>query len=371
INRRMFESILRDQTRGIDFSFYYYFIKQYNLSRDNNGMIIFNDDFDFNTSTKKESLFIDAILAAIKKHDLLKNFLHLIEYEFQFSFKRSSSILAGKKYYDLAFPKLNIVLEIDEKHTDDQKENDEMKDSYAKINDMVIIRVVIEDFAKDRNFEEDILNNEIFADKLDEIFDTIIASLFSKHIKVAQRYIVDGCHKSLIKTRDTISKELEKCNKQLQNKSLDSNDMNYYKNIKIELIEKIDTLNTIIDKESISTNFGFKKYFELKYNFDNKNELIHIDILKNIKLIDSDQSILEFKKFIYLHDIALEFYDNLYDYNKIQISSLRFTWNELLKITALFKHSVDSIKLMTLYYLLEVEKSFTYIHKKIKMFNDS
>src|SRR6476620_6966566 len=141
VTRKDFEELIYTMTSGYDYPSFDYLIIKHDLKLDSNNMIIFTKEFPFNNKIKKEALFIWNILYNIKVHPLLCNFLDIIIHDLQI--KCESHLIKDKKKmkYDLAFPKLNIIVEIDENHRSNVFKNDVIKNVIANMNGYALFRL--------------------------------------------------------------------------------------------------------------------------------------------------------------------------------------------------------------------------------------
>ncbi|MGL5936535.1 MAG: hypothetical protein ACRCZI_13055 [Cetobacterium sp.] len=191
ITKSEIDRFFLELTKGRDFYTFRYFIKNLELERDSNHMIRFTRGFPYLNSTKDEALLIDCILENIRQHPVLGQFKNEIHIKLQFNFPRNklSGILKGKRTFDLAFPDLGVLVEIDEKHKKSERSNDELKSSYVKINGMVLFRIKLDDIlsakrcGRGKSFSDKVFNNPDIKKILDDILSTLLTALCIKEKK--------------------------------------------------------------------------------------------------------------------------------------------------------------------------------------------
>ncbi|MGL5936427.1 MAG: hypothetical protein ACRCZI_12500 [Cetobacterium sp.] len=376
----MMDELFRHPTRGKDFPMFEYFVKKYKMQHDRNEVIMFNNNYHFDKNVRKEALFVNVILRNIAKHPILGKFLNKIEYQLQYSFRRSTLVKSGTKLYDIAFPKLGIIIEIDENHTDAESTNDAIKDSYVRINGMIIFRLSLKSFIPQHVVRRDdmVLNVDILSKFLDDLLSMMQAALFSYDINAINKFIVDKCKERVNELKDKVSEYKEDLEKSLKiyNKKVakypKSTKINFYKK-EISILEKNlkesnKLLNILsnIGSEHISdiNTIGFDEYFSLKYNFENFGTLIPANILIDLQLFkETNKS--ELKRILVLHNIIDLISDDL------EIKNIELTWDQFRFVVTFVDHSDIISKKRTIFYLNIVEEYFGYLHKEIKRYTDA
>lgn len=360
-----FEFFMRCETRGIDFRNYEYFINKYELERDNNGTIIFTEDFPFDLRIKKEALIIDTILYRIKIHPVLGLFLDKIKYMLQYKFRRSQVIKAGTKLYDIAFPELGIIVENDENHDSSVADNDDLKTSYVKINGMILMRLNLKEIigTSEKNFGSRIYNSGLFGKFLDDLMSMIQAALFATNIEVVNRYILDKCKENITTLRDSVQENNEIFSQELLNNN----------NSIIKETHKINSqllyvLNEMLENEDSVPNVGFEKYFKIKNDYIKENKLVKASFLVKMKVFLKDK-IFDAKRILALYKIIKVDIEEHFDFNSIDLDEVYLTWDQIRFIVSIIKHNNENIKNMTLYYLNTVEELFGFIHGEINKYN--
>ena len=140
LNIKEFADFLNKMTHGKDFINFHFLIKFYNLNLDDNGMIIFTDEFRY-SSIKEEALYIWWIINSIKTHSMFSKYPDLLSYCFQNKLENGILPSARNFKYDLIFNKLGIALEVDESHHDEiakQRDNDLVKKSLCRLHGTLI-----------------------------------------------------------------------------------------------------------------------------------------------------------------------------------------------------------------------------------------
>ena len=238
-------------------------------------MISFTKDFPYLTDFKYEPLFIDCIIENIRQHPILGHFKNEIHMKLQFNFAKNKLIKKGKKLYDIAFPDLGVIIEIDENHNISTNKNDNLKSSYVKLNGMILFRISVKEILskkrqRKKSIGEKLYNSPILTKKLDEIISTLLAAFCIKEKKVMQYFIINECKKYITEFRDSIQCRVEKYNHELI--KANENQKEIINTTIYDYIEILDTLNDILNDDS--TTAGFTKYFNMKYLCSDNKSMI-------------------------------------------------------------------------------------------------
>jgi hypothetical protein len=374
-----FVEFLKFQTRGDDYVNYEYLIKYYNLKMDDNDMIVFTEQFQFDNNIKKEALFVWGILNSIKNDEFLSKYQHIIKKDLQTKF--TVNLLNNKMgvEFDLCFKDLNITVEIDEAHTDKKViANDEIKSSMMKLNGFNLIRLDFQQIHKGTSIKGNIndlmYNNQYYKQFLTNLKSMLLNALLQKYVIVRRDYIM----KLYLATRnEKLSKISKAMNKNIQ-------DIIKYKELcqNAESIEKYEELYknlTTVNEDYIFNNELMEKYLKL-YNddkassdFDKLFELkaqSQSSVDKNTITFFNIAIVLDYKTYqhdelkLYLRKIGI-----ITDYT-IDIKDILISWKELSIVITESEKSFDIKKLLIQYYI-EIEESYEKIINMIKTHTDA
>lgn len=353
--------------KGRDFYTFRYFIKTHNLERDSNHMISFTKDFPYLTDFKYEPLFIDCIIENIRQHPILGHFKNEIHMKLQFNFAKNKLIKKGKKLYDIAFPDLGVIIEIDENHNISTNKNDNLKSSYVKLNGMILFRISVKEILskkrqRKKSIGEKLYNSPILNKKLDEIMSTLLAAFCIKEKKVMQYFIINECKKYITEFRDSIQCKVEKYHTELI--KADENNKEMIRRIFNDFTKNLNVINDILDEKSLS---NFTNYFELKYNSINNNKSIPATVFTTFEIFKY-QHIDELKYMLISYNIINKHVDIL---ESVHINDIFLSWQQFGLIISILEHKNAIIKQRTLYYYNNIERAFDTYHDMIKKYVES
>lgn len=364
VTEAMFIELLMMQTEGYEYPTFEYFILKYKLKFDDNHMIIFTDQFPFDKRIKKEALFIWGILNYIRNDPFLGQFKNLIEFECQTKIG-SNYVLAKSKMYDLCFPKLRIVVEIDENHQDannnyrttELKTNDTLKNAIIRQHGLNMARLnfqAIYEFKREIpngiNVNKYINNSEIYAMFLKDLSEMLKGSLMKEHYMVRKEF-------NKFEYRNTLDQQMEIIDSELAGLQLRDKSVITDKKIDIKMTYK-GSLQLLINGLESSE---FITLFELKdksKKANGRNVINFTDIKRLMKDINDD--VEDFTLFLC--------YNNMMD-NEDNIESIRVSWKQLCKIIIHYGKK-NSLRDLLIAYYLEVEDTYEKIIALMNKYTD-
>lgn len=375
-----FINLLNTQTEGYEYLSFEYYILKHNLKFDSNHMIIFTNEFPFNNKVKKEALFIWGIINALRNHELIGPYIDL--FNLQSTYETNFIESHRRKKFDMEFPYLNIVIEIDENHIAKKiKKNDALKTTLVAMNGNILLRMNFQKIDKRKlkngdNFNISMLNSKYYKEFLNELYDAIIASLLNNDVSFRRNYIFHLFDKSLHIQASTIEKNMV-----LNNRNITSlaEKIKTYKQQKRknELRKQIADLHNIQEinlkslndlKETIEfikTDTNFIKLFELKQKYrsriiGNKNIPV-VEILDILNIRTEDHFFKDFMTFLYSNKIISIYYAS--------IQSIYISWKELGIIINGYHNNVKLSTTLILYYF-ELEESYEDVISRIHSHTD-
>lgn len=380
ITEKIFYKLLRMQTEGCEYYTFEYYIMKFQLKTDTNQMIIFTEKFPFDSKIKKEALFIWGIFNYIKHHPILKNFLHYIIYTFQERVGLGSCDTKNKEY-DVCFPSLQIVIEIDENHVDDNY-NDILKNAIMKQNGLNLIRLNFqkiyadgnigkEEIAEGNNANAYLLNSDYYKKFLTDLSYTFINALLKNYSDVRTFYIMHLFRQMLSQRMNdidiTIQNNLTKISifeDKMRMASLSNTDYeilyrlreNVQKSVKynIKYRKKVQRLTDGL------TQPDFINLFQLKDKCKKTNYgkvITYNDVTRIVKISDK----VEFIVFLCENGII----DNI----DVNIEDILISWKDMCIIISKLQIKAELQELLFLYYL-EVDESYEKIITRMNMHTD-
>lgn len=380
ITEKIFYKLLRMQTEGCEYYTFEYYIMKFQLKTDTNQMIIFTEKFPFDSKIKKEALFIWGIFNYIKHHPILKNFLHYIIYTFQERVGLGSCDTKNKEY-DVCFPSLQIVIEIDENHVDDNY-NDILKNAIMKQNGLNLIRLNFQkiyadgnigkgEIAEGNNANAYLLNSDYYKKFLTDLSYTFINALLKNYSDVRTFYIMHLFRQMLSQRMNdidiTIKNNLTKISTfedKMRMDSLSNTDYeilyrlreNVQKSVKynIKYRKKVQRLTDGL------TQPDFINLFQLKDKCKKTNYgkvITYNDVTRIVKISDT----VEFIAFLCENGII----DNI----DVNIEDILISWKDMCIIISKLQIKAELQELLFLYYL-EVDESYEKIITLMNMHTD-
>jgi hypothetical protein len=378
IDQATFVELLRYQTYGADYVNFDYLVKYYNLELDNNNMIIFIDKFPFDKRICKEALFVWSILKNIDKNANFSQFSpECFKFKLQNMLEYEDLSDIRKMKYDLCFPNLDIIIEIDEKHIDEGTIiNDYKKDCLMQISGFNFTRLnfqkIYKGDLKDDTANAKMLNSDYYSKFLNDLCDRITNSLLHKSQSIRQHYIMkffkdslknDGHNIMLLikkyqddKSRMYIDLEIS------QNEKDSEKILKAIKKLDSKIYDSILFLEDIRERlDNISEKSDFIKLFEMKEESKQKKNTIPFKkVIKLLKVASND--ITKFKLFLYKQRI-IEDIDQPND-------TIFFTWIQLNLVISWYD-STNSIKKNLQLYFAQVETNYEIIIDLIEKHNAS
>lgn len=297
------DKFLRYQTVGKDADNYIYLTKSYQMDFDKNFAPVFTNAFPFDNDVKKEAFFIFAILNFIKNDPIIGKYYEYIIHNLQTKFALEFLPDAENQRYDLCFPDLNIVIEIDENHQIDDV-SDDVKNKMMRLNGFYLMRLDFKKIHSGRiktDINDKIYNNVYYGEFLKELKNRILIALLKNHSDVRQFYIIFLLNESLVKELKSITNTMND-NVILKDKLFkpvfDSKESyNTYKNIVLSINLNIELRKKIIDiLSNINSSKDFINLFNLKDKCKNANYTNVITYTEMYSLLRiSSKQITEFK----------------------------------------------------------------------------
>src|SRR6476661_848844 len=263
VSQKEFEDVIMTLTTGSDYPSFDYMVIKYDLKIDNNNMIIFTEEFPFNNKIKKEPLFIWSILNSIKNHPLLCNFLDKLKPKLQSNCESDLIASNHKMEYDIHFPELDIIVEIDENHKSNVFYNDIVKNIISSMNGYVLFRLDFQKIYCDITYKDGkriyygkgeirdeiankyLLNSEYYAEFIKFLTDNICYSLLSRLNSFRENYILYLLDISL---NEKIKELEETINYNISKKDSYDKLINENKNLATEYLSNIKEITWIIEK---------------------------------------------------------------------------------------------------------------------------
>jgi hypothetical protein len=368
ITEKIFYKLLRMQTEGCEYYTFEYYIMKFHLKTDMNQMIIFTEKFPFDNKIKKEALFIWGIFNYITHHPILKKFLHYIIYTFQERVGLGSCDTKNKEY-DVCFPSLQIVIEIDENH-DENNYNDILKNAIMKQNGLNLIRLNFQkiytddnigkgEILEDKDANAYLLNSEYYKKFLTNLSYTFINALLKNYSDVRTFYIMHLFRQMLSQRIDDIDITIQNNLKKISTFE-DKMRMPILSNTDYEILYR---LRENIQK-SISYNIKYRKkvqrltdgltqpnfieLFQLKDKCKKANYgkvITYTEIVKLVKISDKVAFI------VFLCETGI--IDNI----DVNIEDILISWKDMCIIISKLQIKAELQELLFLYYL-EVDESY-------------
>ena len=365
ISEDVFVKYLRVQTLGADFVNYDYLIRYYGIVLDDNLMPIFTEEFPFDNKIKKEALFVWNIRRSIKMDKHLRNFNQdYFEIKLQSKIESDDISELKKMSFDMHFNLLDIIIEIDENHTN-VKENDDIKNSIMQQNGILYKRMDFQkiytgDIKKDANVNVEILNNTYYTEFIKDLIHVLTYKLLKKNKKVREYFVmhyfkdslIDKCSelspiiRNDIDNKALLENELVLCDVDDRENYLveiKNNDYNIKKNTKLWNLY-ISYIDNLLDSSNFISMFNFKD--RCKKNIDMKI-ISFEEIIILLDVMPSNN--IPFKKF--LLDIGIITKFNVID------EDITLNWSEL-SLLILKYECKDDLKALLQLYFIGVEKSY-------------
>ena len=368
------------QTEGCEYYTFEYYIMKFNLKTDINQMIIFTEKFPFDNKIKKEALFIWGIFNYIKHHPILKNFLHYIIYTFQERVGLGSCDTKNKEY-DVCFPSLQIVIEIDENHIEDNY-NDILKNAIMKQNGLNLIRLNFQKIYTDdtigkgeitegNNANTYLLNSEYYKKFLINLSYTFINALLKNYSDVRTFYIMHLFRQMLSQRMNDIDITIQNNIKKISTFE-DKMRMSILSNTDYEILYRL--------RENIqkSVNYNIKYRKKIQRLTDG---LIQPDFIELFQLKDKCKKANYGKVIIYTEvEKLIDISDNvafiiflcengIIDNIDVNIEDILISWKDMCIIISKLQIKAELQELLFLYYL-EVDESYEKIITLMNMHTD-
>jgi len=367
-----FEELILTQTCGKKYPNFDYLVIKYDLELDKNHMIVFTKEFPFTKKIKKESLFIWGIFSALKNHPFIGKFYNKLEHRLQSSHESDNIIdNRNKKRYDLEFTKLHLAIEIDEDHTSEKvQENDILKTAILKLNGLCLIRLDFRliyngkfiDDNIDINYE--MYNSEAYGNFIQELYDKVICSMLKYDKQFFDEYIIELFKKSMSKDLVELEVNINAIKNKISNQSINiKNNREELHNLQKELKYNFDAFKKIkISINDISSESDFKELFMIKNNYNLHDISIDTKIIAFDKIISilksNPEDIISLKELLNELGIISSF--------RIESKDIFINWKQLSSIIINYKD--DNLKNSLLLYYLTLEQSYEIIIEKIKRY---
>lgn len=158
-----FVELLMMQTDGKDWINFIYLIKYYKLELDQNGFIMFTNEFLY-TSIKKEPLYIWWLYNILNTHPMFKQYLSK---QLLFSLQKKLEIdvlpINTNFKYDICFDNTEIAVEINEEHHEQKKQqiNDSTKISLTKLHGIALLSLITDNVVNVKKIKSIVYKNLI------------------------------------------------------------------------------------------------------------------------------------------------------------------------------------------------------------------
>jgi hypothetical protein len=357
ITEEDFVELLCHNTYSADFVNLYYLIKYFQLEKDDNGMIIFNDVFSYG-SIKQEALFIWWIVDMVYNHPMFSKYTNKL-LSFSLEKRLEINILPTNDNfrYDQIFNNLNLAIEVNEKHHEKEltKRNDKIKKSLCKLHGIVLkpinIVQIIPNYVEadfDRDIIENIYNSEYLANYKKEYLNLLLSSMLS-NFKFRQDYITKIFIESIIDFQIDSIEFVKK----------DNNLYNITNELKMTK-DDFNKYNNVLTKFTHNSE-DFIKLFEFKLKSLENNKIIKLlDIVKLCNITDDYLS-----QFIRLSCNSCKIINNS------NTDNILLSWFDI--NTILFNEHIDIFRelrnILQIYYRY-IDTIYETIIRRMKWFND-
>lgn len=376
VTEEQFIKLLKTQTEGAEYHSFEYFILKYNLKTDDNDMIIFTDEFPFDRSIKKEALFIWGILNALKNHQHFGEFYDYLLTNLQISYESYFIDKNNRMRYDMGFPNLNIVIEIDENHTSAVARNDYIKTITAEMNGTSVCRlnfqkIFVNKYGTSRgnikngeNANKEMFNSKAYTKFLNDLYYKLGGAMMKDQLAFRELCVMHLYKISVQKQIDEINSSLQENIAQQDKikKTLNSSKVTK----KIINQSKYDIISDLVENNKIALN----KYMTISDFIKNDDTFVELFKIKDmcVKSKDPFGKIIQFERvakvvkaydedkeemlidFLYKSGILTKLYDLQKD--------IHISWKDLSRVIIDYSEVNDSLKMALILYYTELEESY-------------
>lgn len=335
---------------AIDNPSFYYLSKKFNF-HDLNETDIFSNQFRYRM-IRQEPYYVWVLLKHLKKNSFINKHFNDEHMMYILQDKIEMGIVDNRYNFkfDLCFPKLHLIIEINEYHheeSDEVRDNDEVKSTASILTGHSLISLrIAEVFGLAKRSEFNRLSDR-------EIHDTLRESQYLKDFLKQFEFRVLSALLTVdyIKSDYAVAEFKRIITEELVNlyKKRMSCDTEFGK----EIVEEITFIKDILD--TITTSSDFKDIFNLKdrcFRSESGFAITFEEILTLLNILNDVDEIIKFKKTLYIKNIV----------ENIICDDVLFSWEQLSKILN-FSDILTNLKNTLLEYYRKVETIYQNIDK--------